>query len=71
MLRPVCVRCNREMTCTENGAMVRTCPGVAVSGDMYSCPSCGAQVVVGFAHQPVQWSDGARVVADLSGSVTK
>lgn len=71
MPRPICVPCSKEMSCIKNGVLVRLCPGAYQYGDAYGCSQCGAQIVTGFAHKPVQSAGGQDVVADLSGSVVR
>lgn len=52
---PVCAKCGRMMRCKKNEFLVKDkptpgldLPVVVWSGDMFECPECGAQVVVGF-----------------------
>lgn len=51
---PICAKCGRMMRCKKNEFPVKDVPSglniplVVWSGDMYECPKCGAQVVVGF-----------------------
>lgn len=52
-MKPICVKCRKAMTCKKNEFHVKdeeSGPGFATvwSGDMFECPICGAQVVVGF-----------------------
>lgn len=66
---PVCVKDGRRMTCKKNGVLVEDGP-YQMDGDMYECPNCGAQVIVGFGlphteqgRDPEQWA--ARECADV------
>lgn len=52
-MKPICVKCRKAMTCKKNEFYVKdgeSGPGFATvwSGDMFECPTCGGQVVVGF-----------------------
>ena len=50
--RPVCVKCNTEFLPEKNGVVVVDTASFgdykAWAADMYECPSCHAQIVVGF-----------------------
>ena len=61
MPRPVCVGCEKEMRCEKNEQRVELMSrgygdlrsGYQIwSGDKYECPSCGAEVIVGFGYEP-------------------
>lgn len=66
-LRPVCVGCQREMRCSQNGAFVRTSRDQIRSCDVYRCPICGVQVATGFAEMSVNefMMRNKNVVADI------
>lgn len=55
---PICVQCRREMQCKKNDYLFSDAePACFVwAGDMFECQDCKAQVVVGFAAEPVAWS---------------
>jgi hypothetical protein len=52
-MRPICFLCKLEMTCEKNEVMVKDkavgkFPSTYWYGDLYGCPECGAQIIVGF-----------------------
>ncbi len=47
MPRPVCVKCQKEMSCQKNDFIVSN-ESVLYNGDKYKCPTCEYEVVVGF-----------------------
>ena len=53
--RPVCVKCNTEFLPEKNGVVVVDTASFgdyeAWAADMYECPVCHAQIVVGFSYQ--------------------
>ncbi len=54
---PVCAKCRLQMRCKKNDFIVEemadtTFPYRIWLTDLYACPSCGAEVVTGFAKQP-------------------
>ena len=51
-MRPVCYACRVEMRCHKNGQAVVN-GGSLWHGDVYRCPLCGVQVVVGFGREPI------------------
>lgn len=59
MKPPVCVSCEREMRAECIGVLVIETAGEdrhpykVWQADMYKCPGCGVEVVVGFARGPV------------------
>ena len=58
MPRPICVPCRREMTALDNGHIVHILqssnePYQIWSGDLWECPECGNQAVIGFGRAPV------------------
>ena len=52
--RPVCVGCEVEMKPEKNGVgvldMAEFGPYKIWDADLYKCPECGCEVIVGFAH---------------------
>ena len=46
--RPICVKCQTSMRCEKNGVKVKYSSREAQNGDLYECPKCGNQVIVGF-----------------------
>lgn len=59
---PICVKCGREMHCTKNDILIHapgrrallpygSCPPDYHCGDMYECPECETQVIVGLGQQ--------------------
>jgi hypothetical protein len=51
---PICVPCAREMRCKKNGYFFKDYQAAAIwSGDMYECPKCKRQIVVGVGRGPV------------------
>lgn len=56
MPKPICVSCRVEMVVERNGETVRDrasegFPSTYWSGDRFSCPSCGAEIVTGFGNK--------------------
>lgn len=55
--RPVCVSCEVDMYPEKNGIgvldMVDTDPYKLWSADMWQCPRCSYQIIIGFGHNPV------------------
>ena len=50
---PICVKCKREMRVTKNEFLVKdkavgNRPSTVWMGDVWECPSCGAEIVAGF-----------------------
>jgi uncharacterized protein with PIN domain len=50
MFNPVCVECKVQMRCKKNGVNVSgtAIPHYQSSGDMYRCPNCEREIVIGF-----------------------
>ena len=52
--RPVCAKCEVEMRPEKNGVgvldMAEFGPYKIWDADLYKCPKCGYEVIVGFAH---------------------
>ena len=46
--RPVCVLCEMNFRCERNGVIVRMYASQVADADLYTCPSCGVQILVGF-----------------------
>jgi len=55
----VCVRCQRELRCKENqvGALLMdgNAPDVLHDADLWECPGCGFEVVLGFGRAPMAY----------------
>ena len=56
MLQPICANCKVAMRCAKNDFIVRDpCvdgfSSTYWAGDLFECPECGCQVVVGFGRQ--------------------
>jgi hypothetical protein len=64
MMAPICIGCETEMRCEQNGAEVRLSERWILACDVFRCPTCGAQIATGFARDPEQYR-GQDVVADL------
>ena len=52
MKRPICVRCRVEYRCTKNDQLVNDAaignfPATYWFGDLFACPRCGSEIVVG------------------------
>jgi len=52
-VRPVCVKCHREMVPVKNEVLVRDeqkgdFPSTYRYGDLYECPGCKGQIITGF-----------------------
>ena len=57
-MRPVCVKCQREMIPIQNEFLVKDeatekFPATYWYGDLYECPSCNNKIVTGFG-QPLK-----------------
>lgn len=50
---PICVPCRREMRCQKNDYLFSPDESAVWAGDMYECSKCKAQIVSGFAKEPV------------------
>ena len=57
--KPVCVKCQREMRPERNGV---GCLDIADFGpyaiwdsDLWKCPTCGYEIIVGFAQQAIAY----------------
>jgi hypothetical protein len=64
-MRPICVRCRREMAPGVNEFLVKdkavgNSPSTYRFGDLFECPDCGAQVVVGFGKGLTESEVGGR-----------
>ncbi len=64
----VCAKCQVELRCEKSGIavveMARACgtpegPYQIWHADLYKCPVCGAEIVTGFANEPLaqHWED--------------
>ena len=61
---PICVPCATEMRCKKNDYCFTEYEAAAVwAGDMYECPACKAQIVVGAGSQPVAESHEPQFAA--------
>ena len=71
MHRPVCLECYVEMRCSTNGVYVIEMAGKPPTpykiwkADAYKCPSCGNEVVTGFALKPFSLSGDPDFSATL------
>jgi len=50
---PICASCAQEMRCKKNDFPVKdkasgSFPSTVWLGDLFKCPSCGTEIVVGF-----------------------
>jgi DNA-directed RNA polymerase subunit RPC12/RpoP len=55
--RAVCVKCKRDYRVTKNEVVIHMLTGegsycYSVMSDKWACPSCGHEVLIGFALQP-------------------
>lgn len=63
-MRPLCLDCKREMSCTKTGATYLD-PGsdsdpTLWSADLYTCQGCGRQILCGFAAAPyMSWYESS------------
>jgi hypothetical protein len=56
MPRPVCVPCQRFYRAHKNGVRVleqAPTPYKVWDADLYRCPGCGHETIVGFGHRPI------------------
>ena len=71
--RPVCTKCEVELTCSTTGVSVVVMAGDRTyevwHGDAFKCPGCGAEVVVGFGAKPTareadcaKWLEHSRLI---------
>ncbi len=55
-MRPVCVKCQCEMRCVKTGADIVVMSGCEPyqiwQADIFGCPSCGVEVIAGWASKP-------------------
>ncbi len=51
---PICVPCQLNYRCELNGVLVRLDPDTITAADLYQCPSCGHQIVRGFAQRAME-----------------
>lgn len=64
MIEKVCAKCHIELRPKRTDVfaieMATWGPMMAYSADLWHCPSCGVEVVLGFAKEPtkVHWEDG-------------
>jgi hypothetical protein len=70
MLRPVCLKCKKEMTCRKNGVFAKVCHNHLLAGDRFECTTCGHEIVTGWARESQEVSELAMkselVVVDLT-----
>lgn len=70
MLRPVCLKCKKEMLCRQNGVFAKVCHKHLLSGDRYECTGCGYEIVTGWAREEFEASEEAMkselVIVDLT-----
>lgn len=53
--RAVCVRCKIPLTPEKNGVVMHAYSGryyYSIDADLWKCPKCGTEIIVGFANQP-------------------
>jgi len=55
--QPLCARCVQNLTCKRNEVLVRLSENRIVEADLWQCPSCGCQIVTGFAQEYVDRHD--------------
>jgi len=69
--RPVCVKCKTEFEPERNGIglldMADYSPYKIWEADLYKCPKCGIEIVVGFGQQAIfaHYQDGFEGYLDL------
>ncbi len=56
MPAPICVKCQLEMRCAQNDRIVNDVragdfPSTYWRGDLFRCPQCNTEVVVGFGRE--------------------
>ena len=56
-LSPICGHCMKNMLCVENDVTVRLDGDRIVAADLYGCPTCGHQLLTGFAKQSIERHD--------------
>ena len=73
--KPVCVKCNREMKPERNGVgcldMTDFSPYAVWDSDLWKCPTCGYEILVGFGKDAIAWAKecqelGAGVILPTS-----
>ena len=50
-IRPICAKCQYSMLPEKNGVKVKYSSDSAQHGDLYRCPICGYEVIVGFGEK--------------------
>lgn len=69
-MRRVCWACGIELRPKKNGvAMIEMAsfgPAAIWDADLWHCPDCGVEIVVGFAQEPWCRSTGPRFLAQLT-----
>jgi len=57
-MEAICVKCGNEYRCKKNGVSIEyNRNGAAVyyrSADLYQCPSCGHEIILGIADTPAK-----------------
>jgi DNA-directed RNA polymerase subunit RPC12/RpoP len=62
-IRPVCITCSTEMTCSKNGAYVKLKKSHAyVAGDVYTCTNCKVSFVTGFARKAIACDENLGII---------
>ncbi len=49
--RPICVSCNERYSCKRNGVTVAYTSESIQAADLWECPSCHYQIVIGFSQK--------------------
>ena len=71
---PICFKCRVEMRCEKNSQMVHDpeaggFPSTYWVGDVFKCPECSSQVVVGFSKSGFSKEEWESMGRDVSESV--
>ena len=52
-MRPVCLPCKTRMSVEKNDVLVKYTDNSIQAGDLYQCPACSHEVILGFALEPM------------------
>lgn len=53
--RPICLPCEVSMYPEKNGVVIKYSHDGFQNGDLYKCPKCGRQIIVGFGQVYHNW----------------